>query len=493
MGGGDNAADATGSSGSGGKVVYAEFFAPAAAWAPESDDAQVLSRAGCLETLLRYEADGSLGQNLATSWEQVEPTVWSFHLREGVEFQNGEPMDADAVTQALEHVLDAKTPARSFNSDVVSGVKAVDATTVQITTPSPDVLLPLRMSSPNTGILAPEAFEGDQINIEGTCTGPFTVVKQTPGQSLDLERNDGYWGGKPKVATAEVRFVADGAARVTQVQTGEADISSVIPAVSLSTLQGDGNVDLETLQSPRTAAMLLNNSRPPFDDPLVRKAIQHAVDTEAIAATVYEGGATPAAGPFSPEDPWAAEGATPVSYDPDEAKRLLDQAGVDPSSLGFELVAYNDRPEFADLAAVIQDQLGQLGIKVKIRAGDYASVEPALLAGDFDAALFSRGYLVDVADPAGYLVSDWSCKGTFNIAHYCDPQTDAMIDQALKTEDGDARHEIEAQIGQKLQDDPASVFLVHESLVTAVRSDVHGFEPHPLNFYVLTADLSVDG
>lgn len=474
-----------------GRLVYAEFFAPASAWAPESDDSQVLSRAGCLETLLRYKADGTPSESLATSWEQVKPTAWRFKLREGVKFQNDTPLDADAVVQALQHVLKAKTPARSFNPKVIAGVKAVDTSTVEIATPAPDVLLPLRMASTSTGILAPQAYGSGKITIQGTCTGPFTVVKEVPQQSLELKRNDNYWGGKPGIATAEVRFIGDGATRVTQVQTGEADIASVIPAVSLSKLEGDTAVELNKIQTPRTAAMLLNNARAPFNDPLVRRALQHAVDTKVIAATVYEGGAVPAVGPFAPDDPWTPEGAAPASFDQEESKRLLAQAGVDPGSLNFVLIAYNDRPEFANLAAVIQEQLGKLGIKVKIRAGDYASVEPDMLAGRFDAALLSRGYLVDVGDPVGYLRSDYSCDGSFNIAHYCDQQTDAMIDKASTTKDADARHQLEARIASKLQDEAAGVFLVHESLTTAVRSKVEGFEPHPLNFYVLTKDLTV--
>jgi peptide/nickel transport system substrate-binding protein len=180
-----------------------------------------------------------------------------------------------------------------------------------------------------------------------------------------------------------------------------------------------------------------------------------------------------------------------VAFDQAEAERLFDEAGVDPSSLSIELIAYNDRPEFGDLAAVIQEQLGKLGIKVKIRAGEYASFEPDLLAGKFDAALLSRGYLVDLGDPSGYLLSDYTCDGSYNIAHYCDPETDAMIKKAAKTESVETRHEQYAQIAEKLQADAASVFLVHESGVTAIRSDVQNFESHPLNFYVLTADLSL--
>jgi peptide/nickel transport system substrate-binding protein len=495
MGGGDDT-DNNGDSGDGegsgnGHIVYDEPFAPAAAWATETDDAFTLSRAGCLETLTKYQPDGTLTENLATAWEQVEPKTWEFTLQDGVTFQDGTPMDADAVAGALTHVLEAKVPARSFNPDVVSAVKAVDDSTVDITTPKPDVLLPLRMASPNTGILAPKAYEGKRIDIKGTCTGPFTVVEEAARESLTLERNENYWGGDVGAATAEVRFVVDGATRATQVQTGEAQIAGVIPAVSVATLEGDANVEVVSLPIPRTSVLLLNNSRPPFDDPLVRQAVQHAIDVTTIAETVYEGGAIPAIGPFSPEDPWAPEGAEPATFDQDEAQSLLDQAGVDPSSLNFELIAYNDRPEFGDLAAVIQDELGQLGATVKIKAGEYASFEPDLLAGEFDAALLSRGYLVDLGDPLGYLTSDYTCDGGYNIAHYCDPEVDAMVSEAAGLEDAEARHAIYAQIAEKLQGDPASVFLVHESLVTATTADLEGFEPHPLNLYVLTKDLSV--
>ena len=164
-----------------GHIVYGEQFPPVAAWALETNDSYTLSRAGCLETLLQYEADGSLSERLATSWEQVEPTVWEFQLREGVQFQDGTPMDADTVAGALTHVLEAKTPARSFNTTAVAGVEAVDETTVAITTNETDVLLPYRLASPSTGILAPKAYAGSQIDIEGTCTGPFTVVEEVRG------------------------------------------------------------------------------------------------------------------------------------------------------------------------------------------------------------------------------------------------------------------------------------------------------------------------
>ncbi len=493
MGGSSDQGGGGSSDGGGGDhLVYDTEWTPAAAWALESNDAILLSRAGCLETLLRYEVDGDLAAGLATEWEQKDPKTWSFTLREGVTFQDGTPMTSKEVVGALQHLLDAKTPALAFNPDTIKSVKAADETTVEIATPAVDVLLPYRLSSPSTGILAPKAYAGDKTVIEGTCTGPFTVASETPRQSIDLERNEDYWGEKAELATVQMRFIVDGATRVTQLQTGEAHIIESVPAASRASLEGDDAVTLQTLALPRTTAMLFNDGRAPFDNPEVRRAFQHAIDMQAIADTVYEGAAVPAIGPFSPDDPWAPQDAEPPTFDPDEATKILEDAGVDPADLGFDLIAYNDRPEFADLAAVIQEQLRKIGVTVKIKPGEYASFEPALLEGDFDAVLLARGYLVDLGDPAGFLSSDYTCDGGYNIAHYCDEETDALIKEAAVTEETEARQALYADVAERLQEQAAGVYLVHNTAVSGVRSEVDGYEIHPMNFYGITADLSLD-
>jgi peptide/nickel transport system substrate-binding protein len=486
----DDAGGAGGAGGGeGGHIVYDEQIPPAAAWAPETDDAHALTRAGCLETLLKIGYETELEPMLATEWEQVDPTTWAFTLREDVQFQNGTPLDAEAVAGALNHLLEVETPARAFNADVVSSVTATDESTVEVKTPNADPLLPLRVANPNTGILAPEAYTGKKIDIFGTCTGPFEVTDEATGQSLTLEANYDYWGGDVTLDSAEVRFIVDGATRATQLQTGEAQIARGIPAASVATVEGDSNLTIEEYPIARSTVLLLNNEQPPFDDPLVRQALRYALDTQAIVDSIYEGVGEPAVGPFAPESPWAPEGAEPVSQDLDEARSLFDQAGVDPESISIAVLAYNDRPEFADLAAVIQSQLGELGIDVEVKPGEYAAMEPDLLSGNFDAALLSRGYLVDVADPGGYLLSDWTCEGGYNIARYCDPATDQAIQDAALVEDVDTRNEAYGEIAASLQDDAASVWLLHEAAIWGTQADVEGFEPHPLDYYVLTAGL----
>ncbi|MCZ4508065.1 ABC transporter substrate-binding protein [Streptomyces sp. ActVer] len=486
MSGGGTAAG--GGAANGESIVIDEPFAPAANWALETFDAFALTKAGCLETLVKSENGGTLAPMLATSWTRVKPTVWKLELRQGVTFQDGTPLDAKAVTGALQHALKVKTPAAAFSPDVVSGVKAVDSSTVEVTTVKPDVLLPQRLASPNAGILAPKAYSGAAIDPKGTCTGPFEITKEVPQQAIELKRNDSYWGGRPRLASAEVRFIADGGKRATQVRTGEANIARKIPVTSVQELKGDATIRTQSSELPRTTQLILNHKKALFANAKVRQAFQAAIDTKAISDAVYPGASRQAVGPFAPGDPWTPKGAAPVKADPAKAKSLLAEAGVDPSSLKLTLLAYNEGSGFADLASVLQEQLKAIGVKVSIRSGEYASMEPDMLSGDFDMALLSRNYLADLPDPYGFLSQDYSCKGSFNLAHYCDATVDSLIKKAGATAGTEARYALYADIAARLQSQAVRVFLVHETESVAL-AGVKGYQIHP--YYTLTADLSL--
>ncbi|WP_258572860.1 ABC transporter substrate-binding protein [Streptomyces sp. KM273126] len=487
MSGGDTSADGTGSP-DGRSIVIDEPYAPAANWALETDDAFILTKAGCLETLVKYENGGTLTPMLATSWTQVKPTVWKLRIRQGVTFQDGTPVDAKAVAGALQHALKAKTPAAAFSPETVSGVKAVDSSTVEVTTVEPNVILPQSLASPNTGILAPKAYTGSATDPKGTCTGPFEITREIPQQAIELKRNDDYWGGRARLASAEVRFIADGAKRATQVRTGEAQIARKIPVTSVQELKGDTGIQTRTAELSRTTELVLNNKKTPFTSTKVRQALQAAIDTKAIASAVYPGASRHAVGPFAPSDPWAPKDAAPVRSDPARAKSLLAEAGVDPSSLKLTLLAYNEGSGFADLATVIQEQLKAIGIKVSIRSGEYASMEPDLLDGKFDMTLLSRNYLNTLPDPYGFLSSDYTCKGSYNLSHYCDATVDALVKKAASTKNTTDRYALYADVAARLQSQAVDVFLVHETESVAL-AGVKGYQIQP--YYTLTADLSL--
>ncbi|MFJ5226733.1 ABC transporter substrate-binding protein [Streptomyces sp. NPDC088400] len=485
----NNGGDAAESGGGGRSIVIDEPFAPAAGWALETDDAFVLSKAGCLETLVSRADSGELAPMLATSWKQTTPRTWKFTLRSGATFQNGDPFDAKAVTAALQHALKVKAPSAAFGPDAIAGVKALDKGTVAVTTVAPDPLVPERLATPNTGILAPQAYQKSHIDPKGTCTGPFTLAEEVPQQSVRMKRNDSYWGGRAKLASAEVRFIADGAKRATQIQTGEAQLVRKLPATSTQDLKGSSGIRVDTAELSRTTSLILNNKKAPLDNVKVRQAIQAVVDTKKINQAVYFGAARPAVGPFAPTEPFAPSGAQPVKADPAKARALLAQAGVEPSSIKVQLLTYTEGASFADLAAVLQDQLKSIGIKVTIKTADYASLEPEMLSGDFDMTLLSRNHLGDMPDPLGFLAADYSCKGSFNVSHFCDPRVDALIHKAGTTTDRGKRYAIESEAASVLQSHAVNVFLVHDTESVARSSRVTGYSIDP--YYTLTANLDV--
>ena len=472
-------------------LTYADFEPVQANWQMASSDAFLGSRAGCFETLVRVNGELKLEPGLATSWKQVEPTVWEFTLRDGVKFQDDAPLTAEAVAGALNHLLTGEMPARAFSPKLIKSVEAVDTKVVRITTHAPSVLLPAQLASPNTAILSPAAYQGTTIDPVGRCTGPFEIIEVKPKEYLKFKRNDNYWGGKPALEGGMVVFIPNANTRMTQVRSGEADIARLIPSYGVQQLEGAEGIELVREKAPRVTELLLNNKKEPLNDVRVRQAIQAAIDGKTIAASVYEGTVTAAASAFSPDDPWAPKGIAPI-YDPARAKKLLEEAGIQPGQLQLELLAYTSKSELKDVADIIQAQLGEIGIKVNVRVAEYTAIEPAMISGTYDMALLSRGYLTDVADPFGFLTADYSCGGSYNMSHYCSKDVDAQITNAASLGDPQARYEIYAQLAKKFFDEAVTVYLVNETLIDLRSQRVKNHEIHPLVYYLMTKDLSVE-
>lgn len=472
------------------RVVVANFRAPVSNWALESDDAYVLSIAGCLETLTKYDqSEKKVEPMLATSWKQTSDTVWEFELRKNVTFQDGTAFDAKAVTSALNHVLKATAPARAVNPKTIKKVEAVDADTVRVTTPAADPLLPYRMASVNAGVLSPAAYTSKGIDPMNHCTGPFTPVSEKSGQSLTLDRNEDYWDGDVKLAGGEIRYITEGATRATQVQTGEADISMSIPATSLATLEADSKISVLKADSPRTSTLYLNNSRAPFDDVNLRKAATMSLDLPAMAASIYEGAAQPATGPFAPSEPWANPDLAVPTVNIEEAKKLVAASGYKQDK-PLEIIAITERAEFAGVGAIIQEQFKQIGLKANVVTKSYGSVEPDVLAGKYDMILSQRNRMIDIADPIGFLQADYTCEGGYNLSHYCNKDYDKLISEALTETDQTKRNDLYRQAGDILAEDAANVWLVNEQAIDGVGKQVQGYVQDPLTRYVLTKDLA---
>ncbi len=462
-------------------------FQVTANWAMYSFGAYIGTRAGCYEGLTQVANDLQIKPLLATSWEQTDPNTWVLQLRKGVKFQDGTPLNAKAVAGALNHLLNASVPSRAFSKKVVSSVEATGEMEVTIKTPSPQVTIPGRLGAPDTSILSPAAYvASDAIDPMGRCTGPFEIVEVDPKQFVKVKRFDGYWGEKAKLDGADFLFVPDGNTRATMARSGEAHISRTIPSTFAAQIDAEKGVSVVEGMAPRVAEVLINNSKPPFDNVYARRALRSALDVSGVAAAVYEGLATPANDPFRDGEPWNAVNAPTVTADLSEAAALFKKAGVSTRGLELDMLVYNSKPALGMTAEILQASLAEIGIKVKIRTADYSALEPDLLGGNFHLAMMSRGYLTDVPEPIGFFVADYTCNGSYNISQHCNPEIDAKITAAAAEVDADARYTAYADLAQYLYDQAVTVFVINETLVDGISDKVQGYVPHPLNYRVLT-------
>ena len=253
-------------------------------------------------------------------------------------------------------------------------------------------------------------------------------------------------------------------------------------AVNLPNAQMPSLTDLEVLSTPlpRLVGLFLDTADGPFADPGLRAAAAMAVDPGPVVDGVYEGEASPAVGFF--DDATLAGAVRPTSQLP---------ASTDPAGTAVRLATYSDRPELAEAAAVLADQLRAAGFTVEVVVAEYATLEPALLDGTYDAVLGSRLHLGDAGDPVGYLATDLTCAGTYNLARLCDPAVDAAVATAGTLTDPGQRREAAAQVESTVLGTAAVVPVLHERSRTGHTATVTGLATDRFERRLVTAGTAV--
>ncbi|HET6858513.1 MAG TPA: ABC transporter substrate-binding protein [Streptomyces sp.] len=462
--------DSNSGSASGGakRLRVALAVPPVQALSPYSNDATVLSKLAVTEGLTALGQDGVAQAALAKSWKQVDDTTWTFELRKA-SFQDGTEVTAESVVNALDHANRAAPKPRVL-SDVTLTAKADDADTVRITTGTADPVLPLRLASPALGILSAKAYaQKGAVSPLGAGTGAFEITKLAGKSKATLNRFDGYWGGKAKAAGVDVTWIADGTARANALRGGDVDIAEWIPTSQAQLIAKDTRHEVPSV---RTDSLILNTGGGLFTDAALRAAARQSADGSALVDSVFGGYADAPQGLFGPGVSWAADARAEVTG----RAKAASVAQVKSKTRGttLRLATYTNRSELPEAATVLQQQLEKAGFTVKQDVREYTQMEADLLAGKYDALVFSRVTLLDTGDAVAYLASDYTSKGVYNIAGLQDPAVDKAIAAAADESDTDKRRQkIMAAEAEILRTD-AVVPLVHEKVVQGIAADVEG-------------------
>lgn len=455
-----NEADKTTENSADSRLRLAMLQPPRSGLTPLSDDAFKLSRWSTAETLVVLDKLGEAQPALATKWQQTGENSWRLKLRHDVKFHDGTALDAAAVVNSLTLAAHAAPKPRILDGVQLTAV-ADGEHAVIITTAQPDPLLPQRLSSPQLAILSQKAYSASGVvNPRHTGSGPFELVQVDGTSSARLERFDGYWGEKAKANGIDVSFVPDGTARGAALRTGTADIVEAIPVSQAPLL--DQRL-IHEVPMPRTNTLYLNTRLGLMQDPALRAAVREAINRQQLVDNVYEKRADVAQGLLGPALPWAAQLRQPVAH---------PAAAHKPAGETITLATFSDRAELPEVAVYLAQQLTTAGFTVKQVVREYSQIETDALAGKFDAFILSRATVLDSGDPVAYLYSDFSCKGSFNIAQLCRPEIDEALQHASAIPAGEARRKAIMLAENQILATDAAIPMLHERVIQGEAANV---------------------
>ena len=421
--------------------------------------------------------------SLATDWTTSEDGLtWTFTLRDDVTFHDGTALDAEDVAYSYNRIIDEEL-ANAFRFANVESVEATDPQTVTInlTTPTPNLLSNIGAFK-GMAILPSGAAEDYDLSTTAVGTGPFTLDSVDAG-GVELGRFEDYWGEAPDVEGVDIQYVTESAAALTALRNGDIHWTDNVPPQDAESLEADESVEVGRTGSTDYLYTAFNQTRPPFDDPRVRRAIALAIDREALveAASFGAGSVNQTA---IPEDSfWSSEYA-PYTQDLEEAKRLLEEAGV--PNLEFEVLIPDTAPENEAIAEVMASQLAQIGVTMTPDVQPTSTFFERQGSGDFDA--FSWSWVGNL-DPFDYYHAQHITGGNFNFQGYSNPEVDELLTQAAAETDQDARAELYEQATKLIVDDVSYLYLYNPDVVQAWTPAVEGYEVRPdraINFDTVT-------
>ncbi|MDF2680188.1 MAG: putative transporter substrate binding protein [Brevibacillus sp.] len=439
------------------------------------------------ESLISRDKNSQYKPTLATEWKQVDDLTWEFKLRSGVSFHDGAPFNAEAVKKTFERAKDPKVASpRASNFSMIKEIKAVDDQTVQFILDYPFAPLLSILASSEGSILSPKAISehSDTLSKQPVGTGPFKFESWTPGQDMTLVKNDSYWGEKPKVDKVVYKVVPEDTTRIAMIEAGEAHIGDQLPVTEVERAQTSPNMTMARAEGLGVEYIGFNVTKKPFDDIRVRQAVAHAIEKEAIVRGVYNNVGNEAVSAMSSKVIGYNPNLQDYSYDVNEAKKLLGEAGY---ANGFKTtIVTDDRKERMNVAEVIQSQLKGIGIDVEIKVMEYGAYLEFTDKGEHDMFIGGWGNATGDGDYNQYNVFHSSSKGSAgNLAFYDNPEVDKLIEDGRREKDPQKRNEIYAKL-QEIELKEAPVIPIRTiDHVSVTAKDVRGFWLSPVGYLML--------
>lgn len=445
--------------------------------------------------LVRYK-DGTLEvePSLAESWQiSDDGKTYTFKLRTGVTFHDGSPFNAQAVKFNFDRMLDKNHPfyntgpfPLSFNFASIDKVNVIDDNTVEFKLKNAFAPFLSNLAYPTGLIVSPAAVEkyGKEYGRHPSGTGPFKFVEWQSSQRVVVERNPDYWDGKAALDAVVFRPITDANTRVAEMMAGGIDVMVEVPPDNLATFRNDSNFKVSEEVGPHVWFSILNTKDGPFKDKRVRQAANYAVNKQGLVDNVLQGTATVSAGPVPPAFAWVKSDVKPYPYDPEKAKALLAEAGVEKPSVKFLITeGGSGMLDPVTMGTAIQADLQAVGFDVKIESYEWNSFLAQVNGGlEGKADMAEMAWMVNDPDTLPYLTLRSAAlpdKGGFNSGYYENPKLDEILEKARTSTDQAERAKLYAEVQQIVHDDAPWLFVANWKQNAVTRANVEGFKLQP--------------
>lgn len=452
-------------------------------------------RYGVGETLFKYNDNMEVEPWLATDYEFVDDTTVKITLRDGVKFSSGRTMDAQAVKECLENLV--KVHDRAPSDMKIDHIEA-DGLTLTIYTTEPCPAIINYLGDPYGAIIDMEyGVQGEEGNANVAGTGPYIAEKVTPTQ-IDLVKNENYWGGDVKVDKVTVKSFSDGSALTAALQTGNIQGTYGLQYDNYVLFDGNPEYTINSCATSRCFFGQFNFESEIMQDQNIRKAIEMGIDKEGFCSVIMEGRGLPAKAAFPDSFSYGNEAVETVSYDPEGAKKLLEESGwkdtdgdgyadKDGQKLTIDWLTYPTRLEQPKLAEYAQATLKEIGIDVVVNnTSDHMTYAAD---GNFDVYVSSTT-TAPTGDPEYFFTS--TVVGPKNYGKYENKEVTALTEKLHQAFEPEERAKLATELQQKILDDDGFFFVSHLNMGIVTKSNVKGMAAHPCDYYEITADLDVE-
>jgi peptide/nickel transport system substrate-binding protein len=443
------------------------------------------------ETLVLSGSDLTAQPVLAESWSpNKDGTVWTFKLRKGVKFHSGKTMTADDVVATFDRLADPDNGSNALSALTGTlskgGTRKVDDYTVEFHLDAANGNFPYTVSTDNyNAVILPADYKGDfEQTMNGT--GPFKLEKYTPKVGASFVRNDDYWGPKPLPDRVELSFYTDYQPQILALQGGQIDIIEQIPVLQGVGLLNDPNVDIISTPSTAHQQVHMRTDLDPFKDKRVRRAIALCLDRPKIVQGLMKGRAqvgndSPFAAAYPSSDPNVKQREKNIA----EAKQLMEAAGM---GKGFETTLTTEKYlEIPDFAVLIQNAVKEIGGKININLLDQGAYYGDAVYGkspwlDSDMGITDYGHR---GVPNVFLAAPLKSDGTWNSAHFKNPEYDKLVASYIAALDLDTQRTTAGKIQNLLLDETPVLFVYFYDFLTATKKGATGVQPTAMSHLFL--------